>query len=198
LFQFEHKAQGALNDPIAAIGSSNTDRGDELGTLVAIDLVYPVNNRYLGFSSVAEIDTGLYLHAMAAYQESLLRILSNNPISIPGTISDYANNLPQLPTTNGNTGTSGNDLMFSNITSTTHAGDGNDIIVVEVKNSSAIDGGAGNDAYIIKSFGAQITINSSAVEKADNLYIMGSHLNLSADYGDQGLCCTTQSRLSFP
>jgi len=73
LFQFEHKANG-LDDPVANLGSTNVDnRGDELGTMVPLDLVDAVRDRYKEFSVID-------LHSLDAYQESLLRMLRDSTI----------------------------------------------------------------------------------------------------------------------
>lgn len=183
LFQFEHKTD-LYDDPIGSIGSFNTDRGDELGTLVAIDLLPEINNKYLSIVGKWSI-AGSHLHSITTYQESILRIISSNPSTMSEWNSEYSENLPQIPTVFGTNGTSGNDLMHANLTATTHAGDGNDVIVVELPNSAAIDGGAGNDAFIFKTLGPQLTIDSSVSEIADSLYLMGAHTNISTEAGDQ-------------
>jgi Ca2+-binding RTX toxin-like protein len=168
LFQFEHKKAGSIGDPVAAIGSTNTNRGNELGTFVAIDLASLPDQRY----NQLDNNSSLYLHAKFAYVESIARAITGNTLTIPETDSTYQGSYPQLHLSS--LGTGNNETIQASQINATTAGAGNDIIVVNVATPKPIDGGMGSDAFVIRTAGSTTTIRSSVSENLDSLFFTGT------------------------
>ncbi|MEF8707541.1 MAG: DUF4347 domain-containing protein [Candidatus Accumulibacter propinquus] len=167
LFQFEQKSNTPTlpDDPVASLGSSNTTRGDELGSLVSIELSNEMGFRYYDLSDSILI-LG-QLHASAGYYESLLRLVTGSPLLDPGNTSAY---LPSLTAMTG-TGSVTNDLVLPDSAGNALGAPGNDILITAgVGTNYHLDGGTGSDSYVIKNYGLNVTIGGPSGESIDHLY----------------------------
>ena len=162
LFQFEHKTAG-LVDPVAALGSINTDRGDELGQLVAIGLAGPVALKYFNQSPAAGF-TGAFLHASNGYRESLLRALTDSVLIDPVDQAGYPGLQPTLPYGDGS---NLNEIVRGN--GNLSGFGGNDILVPGLFSFATLDGGPGRDTYVINSYDIYVRLVGAPGDTGDRL-----------------------------
>lgn len=154
-FQFEHGNSSALFglgaiDPVAAIGS------EQPGTQISINLNDAIYGRYG--------NNPLSLHSMELYVESLARAISGASLTKQSDPSAGTSILlPQY-----SNGTANSDRIINAPEGFGLAG--NDLLIVSEAGNFVLNGGIGEDTFVISSYGANIRINGPADELEDALF----------------------------
>jgi hypothetical protein len=154
-FQFEHANSAALLglgviDPVAAIGS------EQPGTRISINLNDATYARYG--------DSPLSLHSMEFYVESVARAISGASLTkLSDPSAETSILLPQY-----SNGTADSDRIINapegfGLT-------GNDLLIVSEAGNFVLNGGIGEDTFVVSSYGANIRINGPADELEDALF----------------------------
>ncbi|MDI1279379.1 DUF4347 domain-containing protein, partial [Methylobacter sp.] len=153
VFQFEHEDSSLdrLSDPVASIGTKDA------GTVLDIDLTSVIHDRYNTLLSLPQE------HSIDGYLESIARAITGAELVKPDTPLAASSLL--LPSSS--TGMSGNDSILAG--STGSGGAGNDILIAQTSTTS-MNGGTGQDAYVIRDYGVNVTLSGPVNEKLDTLY----------------------------
>jgi Ca2+-binding RTX toxin-like protein len=198
-FQFEHVDSyfAEWDDPVASLGPI------EPGTRVVIDIgnvavqgVYGIkslHDRYADLAglSVPALHLDASLHSMDAYLESIQRALTIRPLMLPEEADDADS--PLLPDVGA--GTPGNESIYVSSAGTTFGLAGNDILYTgENWGPVGMNGGTGQDAYVIQNYGVHAALTGPAGEAKDTLYfnLVGT---VSADVAGDDVVFTLTSVL---
>lgn len=160
VFQFEHinSDPWRSDDIVAQLGDRDP------GTVLPVNLDTPIYERYgnevlFGLTSVT---TPIDLHSMEAYIESVGRLITGAPLIKPN--NPLAADAPLLNA--AQSPTPFNDfLMLDEV----DALGGNDIMVASEAKAYRFNGGAGDDIYVVTSFGATVTLDAPILD-LDSLY----------------------------
>ena len=154
-FQFEHANTSALFglgvvDPVTALGS------EQAGSQVAINLSDANYSRYGG--------SAFSLHSMEFYVESVARAISGSELTkVNDPSATKSILLPQF--------SNGTDASDRIINATEGFGlAGNDLLIVNTPGRFTLNGGFGDDTFVLSSYGAEVVINGAAGETTDALF----------------------------
>ena len=170
LFQLEHRTSEALLgvgalDPVAALGSR------QAGTTVALNLDDAAYKAYG--------NNPLSLHSIDHYAQTLMRVVAGEPVlRAQDPFIDSSLLLPRF-----SNGTPRSDLI---VDVPKAAGlDGHDLLLARSPGSYTLNGGAGQDVYVIAGYGVQATIGGPADEGIDHLYFaLAGQLGVEQVEGD--------------
>lgn len=169
LFQFEHRNSEVLlglgKDPVAALGSR------QAGTTVALNLDDAAYQRYGS--------NPLSLHSMDHYAQTLMRVVAGEPVlRAQDPFVDSSLLLPRF-----SNGTPRSDMIVDVLKA---AGlDGHDLLMAHSAGTYTLNGGTGQDVYVIAGYGVEATISGPADEGIDHLYFaLAGQLSVEQVEGD--------------